>query len=247
MMIGVVTGVPQTPPQLLAILLAAAALWWLTERPYGPEIAQWLRRPVPAKAARNREGLLPRQLLAEQGWVQGLAPQLGEIRSEGLQVFASRLIEKYYLLCEHAPKIDEGIRQRLKVLISSAVAVAVLLSELETAVGDSQLADWSRRFLAFRERAAAEPDDERRDLLRQSAEEAGSRLRRFYHLDEKRGALRGRLIHLQYAFNTLLGKALVFHAPLGASEARELEAAVSDLERDLAVSKEVRKELGALL
>ncbi len=232
---------------LLAILLVPVALWWLADRVCGLEIVQRLRRRLPAQATRSLETLWPRRLVAEQDWVQSLAPRLGEIRSEGLQVFASRLIEKYYLLSEHAPEIGEGIRQRLKVLIDSAVGVAVLLSELETAVGDARLADWSRRYLAFRERAAAEPDAERREVLRRSAEAAGERLRRFYRLDEKHGALRGRLIHLQYTFNTLLGKALVFHAPLGGSEARELEAAVSELERDLAVSKEVRRELRELV
>ncbi len=222
-------------PILQISLLAAlgATAWWYATggRP------RWRR---------TTEGALPTKLLAEHAWLRELAPLLAEIHSVSQRAFTARLIEKFYLLRRHLPGLDPEIQDRLKLLIRSAAKVAGLISEIDGAVGDARLAAWSREYSSWQARCAAEPDPGRREMLQGRAASAAEKLRRYYQLDERRGRLNRRLIHLQYAFNTLLGKSLVLHLALGEPEARELETSTRDLERDLAVSKEVRKELRRL-
>ncbi len=220
-------------PVVLIGLLAAlsAAAWWYA---------------TGGRPRQGRKGTLAAKLLAEHDWVRELAPLLAEVRSAGLRDFTAQLIEKFYLLRGHVPDLAPEIEDRLKLLIRSAAKVAGLISEIDAAVGDAELAAWSREYASWQARCAAEPDPGRREVLRGQAASVAEKLRSYYELDGRRGRLNRRLIHLQYAFNTLLGKSLVLHHALGDPEARELETAARDLERDLAISREVRKELRQL-
>jgi hypothetical protein len=96
------------------------------------------------------------------------------------------------------------------------------------------------------ERLAFESSPARRRMLAHQREVAADTLRRFGALEERAAALTNRLIYLQYVFNTLLGQALVRHAPLDEPALAQLEGAVDALNNDLAVSHEVEAELARL-
>ncbi len=232
------------PPWILQtsmIVLLLAALSWVSE--FAP-----VERLLEGR--RDREISLPPLLAAEYAWVNELAPLLAEIRDAGaqesLQLFISGLIEKYHMLVKTGPLPDSNLRENLRQLVRGAAQMAALMAELETAIDDARLAEWSRTYLGLEKRVRNESDPGGREALLREAEAVAGKLRRYYELDAKHAALSRRLIHLQYAFNTLLGKSLVFHAPLGEIEVRELESAIRDLEQDLAVSHELRQALGEL-
>lgn len=220
--------------------LAVALVWAQGHPDLGPLV--YGRRP---RGPRPEAGSLPEGLRAEHDWLKEIVPLGAAIRTEDQQISVSRLIEKYYLLRERVPDLDGELRQRLKILIKSAAQVAGLVSELESTVTEATLAEWSREYLTSSVRAAEGPTEHRPEHRRR-ASLAAARLRSYYDLDFKKAPLYARLIHLQYAFDTLLGRALVFHAVLGEVETRFLEGSIAALERDVTVCREIRQELAEL-
>ena len=219
-----------------AILLERAAFWFYKNE-----------HEIPRLTSDDYARGVDTFLIKEYGWLDEIAPVLSSMKSADMQTFNSKMIEKYFLLWKHTSDLDRGLVDRMERLIGSAAQLALVVSDLDTAVDDSMLADWNREYRSYKAKSAVETDTTRRRELERKAELAAEKLRGFDRLDAKRGQLIHRLIHLQYAFNTLLGKSLVLHADLGDSEASQLEDDLQTLKRDFAICKEVRKELSELV
>ena len=119
-------------------------------------------------------------------------------------------------------------------------------SEIEAAINDAKLAEWSRQYLVSSERAThSSPEERNEHEIR--ASEAAAWLRSYHELDQKKARLNVRLIHLQYVFDSMLGRALVLQATLGQVEAQYLESSITALRRDVTICREIRQELAGMI
>jgi len=186
---------------------------------------------------------LSRNISFEYGWLKDLARVFKTLRTADMRGFVSLMLEKYLLLLKAPNPLSAELRCTLQEVLRVACRLAQVASELQQELNEAAILQLTREYAALPERLEREPQATRRTALLQRRSMLAACIRDFCMLEERQSGLVHKLVHLQYVFNTLVGKALVLRAALDASDAALLDDALQRLGDDAAASREIRTEL----
>ncbi len=189
-----------------------------------------------------RSDQLVRRVDEAYGWLRDLVPFFASAASTSLKTHISQMVEKYLLVRKLGGDAGADVAGKLEDLLRTAAEVANAIAAMEPGLDPARLAQLSDRHAALERELEASPEP----ALVERREELGNEIAAACALEEKHSRLTNRLVHLQYVFNSLLGRLLVLQAPLQEPERELLEGAVRDLAGDIELSRAIHAELGAL-
>ncbi|MFI5365281.1 MAG: protein kinase [Candidatus Binatia bacterium] len=187
-----------------------------------------------------------RNLTRDYEWLRRLVPLLTPERSESCKVLVAQLAEKYLKLVRFARNVDAATAQALETLVENGARLAAVVSEIETALQATAFAERLQRYAFLESQVRADEDPTQRAALTERRQRLREEVASYLAVEEKYGALLNKLVALQALFNRLLGRLLVFHAPIDRAGQDLLISHIRQLKEDLTVSREVQAELARL-
>ncbi|HVM96999.1 MAG TPA: hypothetical protein VMT89_11445, partial [Candidatus Acidoferrales bacterium] len=223
----------QTAPAWLMWLVAGVLSWLAARRVYGTEVEPLIELKGAALGGVQRE----------VAWLQRLVPSLTSARSDETKAFVAELVEKYDRLVRFARAIDAPTAQSLEQLLVQAAQLASLIGEIETALRAPIFAERAQRYAFVENQLRVEQDPQERSALTTRAAALHDEVAAFCALEEKCAALTGTQVAVHAFFNRLVGRLLVYHAPIDKESRDRLTTYTKALRDDLEVSREVQAEI----
>lgn len=189
------------------------------------------------------QDVLRRRLTRDYGWLRRLVPCLTPERSAAMKVFVAQLTEKYYKLQRFGLNIDRGTTDTLESLLESSARLATVVSEIEMALQAPVFTARLQRYASLEQQVRSEDDPAQRAALMERCQALHEEVTAYCRLEERHGELNNRLVALQALFNRLLGRVLVFHAPVDRATRDLLMSSRRTLADDLVLSREINAEL----
>jgi hypothetical protein len=218
---------------VLLTLIASGALWLTARRVRSIEVEPLIVLSSRSFAAVQRD----------VAWLRRIAPFLTPQRSGETKALVAELIGKYDRIARFARDLDATTAHHLEGLVEQAAQLATVIGDIETGLQAPIFAERAQRYAFLQGQLRVEHDPGERITMAERAAGLEEEVTAFCRLEEKCAALTNSVVTVHAFFNRLVGRLLVYHAPIDQESRERLAAHVQGLSDDLTVSREVQAEL----